>query len=756
VLLLLHRRLLNPFALRFQAQTVPQMTERYRAFLDWVLDRDYTVPRAMLRNTLALGSFSAGFVLLILGAVINGISPLAGPVLLVPAGLLLAVGVVGILFHALESIFLGGKGSVRAGLWTAGMLGLLVALLAWGGRIDSVSVVVALAALPGVILLGGLAGMIFGRGRTHLVLTDNRARLLTGTLASLVAIFALFAVAPTGVEFFPNTDPNIVQVNLEAPLGTNLDASNAIAEQAFRRIDAVLEANPRSRASVETIATNVGVGGDAMFGGGAARTENSQVILNLVDFDSRSEASPVTLRRVREQLQGLPGVTTEITQDRMGPPTGKPVNIEVSGEDFRQLVSIASEVRARLERGAALPDESGRPPLVGLVDVTDNLNAGRPEFRIEIDRERAAAFGLSTHQIASTVRAAISGIDASTYRTGEREYDIMVRLRERDRASLEAIQSLTILYEGRQIPLVSVATIEVGSGLGAITRLNQQRVVTVSGSAAEGVNANELLSRVRAELADYEQRLPAGYTLRYTGESEEQQDAFGFLFTALLIAVALITLILLIQFNSISNPLIIMIATGLSLIGVMLGLIVTRTAFGLMTFVGVISLAGIVVNNSIVLVDYIEQLRRRGLDKRQAVIEGGATRLRPVLLTALTTIIGLIPLTFGINIDFIGLITNLDPNFQIGSQNTQFWGPMGTAIISGLAFATFLTLVIVPAMYSTFDSLASRLAVLVRPEPEDGPVDPAEALVPAPAGMLQAGNGHAGDGAPMERRRADS
>jgi multidrug efflux pump subunit AcrB len=237
--------------------------------------------------------------------------------------------------------------------------------------------------------------------------------------------------------------------------------------------------------------------------------------------------------------------------------------------------------------------------------------------------------------------------------------------------------------------------------------------------------------------------VPAGVTIRYTGESEDQQESFGFLTTALLIGLALITIILLLQFNSVGNPLIIMIATGLSLIGVMLGLILTRTPFGLMTFIGVISLAGIVVNNAIVLIDYIEQLRGRGLEKQAAVIEGGATRLRPVLLTAFTTVIGLIPLTFGINIDFVGLIVDLDPAFAFGSENTQFWGPMGTAIISGLTFATFLTLVIVPVMYSTFDSVAMRLSSASATEPAE-PAGSA-ALTPAPVATTGSGNGY-GDG----------
>jgi multidrug efflux pump subunit AcrB len=239
--------------------------------------------------------------------------------------------------------------------------------------------------------------------------------------------------------------------------------------------------------------------------------------------------------------------------------------------------------------------------------------------------------------------------------------------------------------------------------------LDLNRVSTVTADIMPGYNAKEVLAQVQQRLEPLVASLPAGYSVSYTGESEEQDEAFSFLTTALMIAVALIFMIMVAQFNRVSLPFIIMVAVGLSLIGVVLGLILTRTPFGLMTFIGVISLAGIVVNNNIVLVDYIIQLRGRGQDKKEAIINGGATRLRPVLLTALTTVIGLIPLTFGLGIDFIGLITEFRPNFQFGSESTQFWGPMGTSIIAGLTFATFLTLVIVPVMYSAFDSLASRV-----------------------------------------------
>jgi len=403
-------------------------------------------------------------------------------------------------------------------------------------------------------------------------------------------------------------------------------------------------------------------------------------------------------------LQGIPGTEIEFTEQQQGPPTGPPVNIEVSGPDFDRIVAITQEVKQRLNDAA----DSGVIP--GLVDVSDNLNTGRPEVRVAIDREKAAQFGLSTTQIAQTVRAAIQGVEADTYRSGEDEYDITVRLQESDRQSLNSLANLNVTNNvGQQIPLTSVADIEEGTGFGSITRIDQDRVVTVSGDAAPGYNGPEVLGRVQTELSEYRENLPTGYALEYTGGNEDQQESFGFLGTALAIGLVLILLIMIVEFNSVSAPFIIMVAVGLSMIGVLLGLILTRTPFNLFTFIGIIALAGIVVNNNIVLVDYIMQLRGRGMEKQDAIIEGGATRLRPVLLTALTTVLGLVPLTFGINVDFVGLLANFEPNFEIGSENTQFWGPMGTAIISGLVFATFLTLVIVPVMYSAFDSLSLRI-----------------------------------------------
>lgn len=704
-LYVLHRFIFKPLGDRFIQNGLPRLIQHYRAFLNWMLERDYSVPRALLRNTFTLGSLTLGATLLALGGGVSAL--LSGPaalVLLIPGAVLTVVGLLGVVLHTLETLFLGGWATVRGGLAFGAVVLVITGLMYLSPREVALTTIVELLLLPAVVIASGLLGVLFNRrGRRYLILTDNRARLLNGVLGALLAILAMFAVAPTGVEFFPRTDPNQIQVRLTAPLGTNVETTDRIAREALDRIEQLLAENPKDRANIEHIQVNVGVGGDRLFGGGSTRPEVATITLDLVDYEKRAVSSRETMDRLRQQLQGLPGVTLEFDQDNPGPPTGPPVNIEISGPDFQEIERITREVKQRLIEAA----ETGQIP--GLVDLADNLNTGRPELRVRIDRERAGRFGLNTQQIASTVRAAINGIEASKYRTGKDEYDITVRLKEADRRSLESLRSLTILHEGQQIPLTAVATFELAGGLGAITRLDLQRVATVTGNVAPGYNAQAVLQQVRQYLADYEQSLPPGYRLAYTGENQEQQESFSFLTTALLIGSALIFLIMIAQFNRVSGPFLIMIAVGLSLIGVLLGLLLTRTAFGLMTFIGLISLAGIVVNNNIVLIDYTTQLRARGYSKRDAIIEAGATRLRPVILTALTTVIGLVPLTFGINVDFVGLLVDWDPAFQIGSENTQFWGPMGTAIISGLTFGTFLTLVIMPVLYSSFDSLATHL-----------------------------------------------
>ena len=678
---------------------------------------------AYLRNMVALGTLSLAVVLGVLGGVAGGILNMnAAMVLLIPAGIMLVVGLLMMLIHAAELLYLGGWLSIKAGGLFAGVSVVILTIMSFARGVELSTIVILLMLPAGVMALGALGVVLNGRvfrQRSELLLTDNRSKLLVGTVAGFMAIMGLYSAAPTGVEFFPDTDPNLITVNLELPLGTHVHESNRVSSIAQTRINQLLADDPNDRANVKNMLVNVGGGSggalEASFGGSSG-SEGSVITLNMIDYEDRPAPSRSTLQHLREQLRGIPGVRTEIGRDSPGPPVGKPVNIEISGEDFETISAITQEVKDLLESAA----DDGTLP--GLVDLNDNLNTGRPEMHVRIDRERAARFNLNTRRVAREIRAAINGVEATKYRTGEDEYDIVVRLNEAQRSDLEAIKYLTVEQDGNLIPITAVADFEIEGGLGSITRLDLLRVATITGDVSPGFNGAAVLAQVQDFLTDYTSSLPAGYNLAYTGENEEQAEAFGFLGTALIIGVAAIFLILIAQFNSVIAPFIIMVAVLLSLIGVLLGLILTRTSFGLMTFIGVISLAGIVVNNNIVLIDYIRQLRDRGLSKLEAIVEGGATRLRPVVLTVLTTIIGLVPLTFGINVDFVGLITDLQPDFEFGSENTQFWGAMGTAIISGLTFATFLTLVIVPVMYSVFDSLSTKMRQMFRSE-EPAPVN---------------------------------
>ena len=370
------------------------------------------------------------------------------------------------------------------------------------------------------------------------------------------------------------------------------------------------------------------------------------------------------------------------------------MNIEISGRSFATLGGLAERIKDQIR---------GVP---GLVDLKDNYDEGRPEIRIRPDLEKAARYGLRRQDVATTVRTAIRGQDVSKYRIGEDEYDIVVRFDEDARKGVEDLEQLTVFYEGQAIPVTAFASISYEAGIGGINRLDARRVVTVSGDVAAGYNENAVLGEVQKQLEGF--ALPAGYHLAYTGASEDQAEAEEFLSQAFEIALILIFVILVTQFGSVSVPFVIMTSVILSLIGVFLGLLVTRTPFGIiMTGVGVISLAGIVVNNAIVLLDYTIQLREAGHSKLEAIIEAGKTRFRPVILTAVTTVLGLIPLTTGFSVDFGRLFEgDFGRAVIIGGESSQWWGPMGVAVIWGLAVATFLTLVIVPVTYSVFDSLA--------------------------------------------------
>jgi multidrug efflux pump subunit AcrB len=549
----------------------------------------------------------------------------------------------------------------------------------------------------------------------------HRGRVMAGMGGVLVGSLLLFGMFNAGIEFFPeDIPPETVYVQVEMPPGTRAEATDEVV----KLVESELAALPVT-GDFESVVSTVGSGGNR--GGGS---NEGTIAVNFIDFEIRERDSFESLELMRNTVgQRVAGAEITVEKPQDGPGSGPPVNIELSGEDERVLEDLADQAYRLLANAAVARKLEG-------LELESDLADARPELRIEVDRERAALFGLSTAEVGATVRSAINGTEVSEFRYGEEEYDIVVRLAERYRSNLDALADLTVVTEdGGQVPLSSVASWRVEESYSGVNRKDLERVATISADVRSTYNANAVLAEVRAELAGFESSLPPGYAISYTGQQEDQQESQAFLFGAFLIALMLIALILVSQFDSVFRPVIILSSVLLSTVGVLLGLLVFRMPFGvIMTGVGVISLAGVVVNNAIVLVDYIGILRKRdGLGEHESLVVGGLTRFRPVMLTAITTVMGLTPLAIGLNFDFKGLFTRLDPNIFWGGEQAAWWGPMAIAVIAGLTFATFLTLVMLPVMHSLTDDLAAFLRRnLRRQEVEPAKVDEAAVGAPEP------------------------
>lgn len=525
----------------------------------------------------------------------------------------------------------------------------------------------------------------------------HRRWVIGGAAGVFAGVFVLFGFFSKGVEYFPESIPPAqAAVNIQAPTGTRAAATDALA----RRIEEEVRTIP-GIGDAESVVTTVGGSGGNMFtGGGGGGANSARVTVSFVNFDEREQDAFVTLRHMQERIgQSLAGADISVDKPQDGPQSGPPVNIEIVGSDPLVLKQLADRMLDILRAA---------PVYSKLVGLESDLDDARPELYVRVDRERAGMYDLSTGEVGNAIRGAINGVEAAKFRTGNDEYDIIVRLAPQWREDLASLRELTVMADGTQIPLSTVAEWEVRDGLGSINRKDMDRLATVSADARAGLNTNAVLAEVQATLQPFaDTELPPGYTLRYTGQQEDQAEAQAFLLMAFGLALMLIAFILISQFNSVIKPMIILSSVVMSTVGVFLGLMVFRMPFVIiMTGVGVISLAGIVVNNAIVLLDYIDVLRRRdGLSTYDALIRGGLTRFRPVVLTALTTALGLIPLAVGLNFDFIGLFTRLNPELYWGGEQAAWWGPMAVAVIVGILFATFLTLVMVPVLYSLFDDL---------------------------------------------------
>ncbi len=510
---------------------------------------------------------------------------------------------------------------------------------------------------------------------------------LVVVLIAIIALggtIALFGQTSRGVEFFPETTPEKFTVNVENPDGTRLDQTDSLLQTLAGPLADHEDLVDAYIVDAGVKASSGGMGGGA---GGNNTPHQGKISVDLVDIEDQPRPPSDLMDELREIYADVAGASVVLAKQSKGPPTGAPVSIEIRGDDLQVLGAIAQKVRHEVR---AIP---------GIIDLKDDLELSRPEIQVLVDRRQAALLGVNTQSIAQTVRTAINGTEASVFREGEDEYDVTVRLRESDRNSVEDLEKLTVAdKDNMRVPLVDVAHIEVRGGSGSIRHKDRERVVSVTANAAEGYLADNLLKEAQKRLADLE--MPPGYEIAYTGEQEDQKEAGAFLAKALLAAVFLILLILVTEFNSIVQPFIILCSVLLSLIGVFWSLIITGMPFGIiMTGIGIISLAGVVVNNAIVMIDYINKLRDRGLDRHEAVVTGGLVRFRPVMLTAITTIGGMVPLVIGVSIDFV------NTQIVVGGNSVEMWGPMAKVVSGGLLVATILTLVVVPVLYSLFDDI---------------------------------------------------
>jgi len=559
---------------------------------------------------------------------------------------------------------------------------------------------------------------LYGKTLKFALRGKNPYFFLGGTFMLLILSLVLLGIRAPKILFFPDNQPALVNIFIENPIGTDTEATNNFM---ISMEDELLDLLEPYRDIVEAVITQVGQGtGDQSEGPSIANTPHkAKITISFVEYQYRKGVNTnKIMEEIRDLVEKYPGVLITVNKQLNGPPVGKAVNIEVSGEDYLKLIDYVGDFRDYLA-SANIP---------GIEELKSDLELGSPEVLLKIDREKARRFGLSTSSIANELRTALFGLEVSKFKEGEDDFPIQLRLKDEYRYDLSSLINKKINFRDKlgnkkEVPISAVAELEYGSTYGSVKRKDLNKVISIFSNVTDGYNATEINNQLKDLVAQFD--VPEGITVKFTGEQEEQAKSQAFLLRALFIAVSVIFLIIVAQFNSVTTPFIIMASVVLSTIGVFLGLVIFNMDFVvIMTGIGIISLAGVVVNNAIVLIDYTDLVRARRREELntpdgeylpysellQSIIIGGKTRLRPVLLTAITTVLGLIPLAIGMNINFGTLLSSFDPQFFVGGDNADFWGPMAWTVIFGLTFATFLTLVIVPVMYL----LADKLNMLIR------------------------------------------
>lgn len=551
---------------------------------------------------------------------------------------------------------------------------------------------------------------------------------LFGTIGLLFSSFIILGLAAPKVEFFPENQPQQIFVYAEYPEGTSIDKTNATSKRIEAEVANVIGNSKYidgdTNFMIDSNVAMVGLGAqnpETDKGGDQEMPHKAKITLTMAEFKYRRGFSSETLRQeIQQALKGkFAGISISVEKESAGPPAGYPVNIEVSGEDYNELIQVAEDLKTFLNKESIL----------GVEEIKVDVNKSKPGLVVNIDRRKSGSLGVAAGQIGQQLRRSLFGEKAGIYKKDGEDYDINVRFEKEDRNDTGVLLDQYIVFRDqatgriKEVPISAMVNIDNSTSFSAIKHKDLRRVVTVYSAVLAGYNANEVVDHVKESITGFN-GFPRGVDYTFTGEVAEQEKNMSFLLGALGTALGLILFLLVLQFNSISNPLIILLSIFLSFTGVLYGISVFGMPFVIMmTMMGIISLSGIVVNNGVVLIDYTQLLIARKkeelgipfeqmlprLEAREAIVLGGAARLRPVLLTAITTILGLIPLATGLNINFLTLVTNWDPNIYVGGDNVIFWGPLCWTVIFGLTFATFLTLVIVPACFYLVYRLKLRI-----------------------------------------------
>jgi len=554
------------------------------------------------------------------------------------------------------------------------------------------------------ITLPNLMGM-YENGLRRALTGWRPVKLLIGTFVLLVVSFVVFGISVAkgrvGIEFFPVGDPNQLYVYLKLPVGTQVGYTDSVTKVLEAKVNKVLDNEPGKRNPiVESIISNVAVGaGDPMRGDRSPHAELGRLQINFVEFEKRDGKSTAPyLDAIRAQLKGIPGAEISVAQEQSGPPTDPPINIEIQGDDFDNLIKTAVGLKNYLD--------SVQVP--GVEELKMDVDLQNPELTLTVDRERALIAGVSSAQVGMQIRTALFGKEVSKIKDGKEEYKIQLRNESLQRKNLVDILNMRLSFRDmaaggmvKNIPISSLVKVEPTNTLGSVRRKDQKRLIQLSSNVllAQGFNPTSVNAVIAQYISNFN-GVQEGVTIKQTGENQQQLETVSFLGKALIIALMLILFTLVLQFNSISKSVIILTEILFSIIGVLLGFsIFGMKVSGVMTGLGIVGLAGIVVKNGILIIEFTDVLRARGMKTKEALVQAGKTRIIPVLLTALAAILGFIPIAIGFNINFVTLFSELNPHIFFGGDSVSFWKPLSWTLIFGLIFAFFMTLFIVPAMY---------------------------------------------------------